>query len=88
MERSIHKQNRLNYRKLIAALTSEPARNESQHAGLLKLLAEKLARGVKPCISCTKTGAFAGDVLNTATAACQTRDRARPSTHPGRSCDS
>jgi hypothetical protein len=48
MERFIHEQNLLNYRKLIAASAIDPVRNETQHAWLLKLLAEEMANSVKP----------------------------------------
>jgi hypothetical protein len=48
MQRFIHEQNLLNYRKLLAASAIDPARNETQHAWLLKLLAEELAKGVTP----------------------------------------
>jgi len=48
MQRYIHEQNLLNYRKLIAASAIDPARNEIQHAWLLKLLAKETAIGIKP----------------------------------------
>jgi hypothetical protein len=48
MLRFIHEQKLLNYRKLIAASEIAPIRNEVQHAWLLKLLAEELAKGVAP----------------------------------------
>jgi hypothetical protein len=48
MERFIHEQNLLNFRKLIAASAIDPARNEIQHAWLLKLLAREIGNGVKP----------------------------------------
>jgi hypothetical protein len=48
MERYIHEQNLLNYRTLIAASAMDPARNEIQHAWLLKLLAKEIADGIRP----------------------------------------
>jgi hypothetical protein len=48
MERFIHEQNLLNYRRLIAASAIDPSRNETQHAWLLKLLAEEMANAIKP----------------------------------------
>jgi len=48
MERFIHEQNLLNYRRLIAASAIDPSRNETQHAWLLKLLAEEVANAIKP----------------------------------------
>jgi hypothetical protein len=48
MERYIHEQNLLSFRKLIAASAIDPARNEIQHAWLLKLLAKEIAHEIKP----------------------------------------
>jgi hypothetical protein len=48
LERFIHEQNLLNFRKLIAASAIDPARNEIQHAWLLKLLAKEIANDIKP----------------------------------------
>ena len=48
MERFIHEQNLLKFRKLIAESAIDPARNEIQHAWLLKLLAKETANVVKP----------------------------------------
>ena len=47
MERYIHEQNLLNYRTLIAPSAMDPARNEIQHAWLLKLLAKEIADGIR-----------------------------------------
>jgi hypothetical protein len=44
MERYIHEQNLVHYRRLIAASELDPSRDEVQHNWLLKLLADEIAR--------------------------------------------
>ena len=48
MDRFVHEQNMLRYRKLIAISEGDPARDETRHKMLLKLLADELAKDTKP----------------------------------------
>ena len=48
MDSFIHQQKMVNYRRLIAESERDPARNEIQHAWLLKLLADEEALPVAP----------------------------------------
>ena len=48
MDSFIHQQKLVNYRRLIAESERDPARNEVQHAWLLKLLAEEEAMDTAP----------------------------------------
>jgi len=52
MQRYVHDENIVRYRKLIAISEGDPSRDEARHQMLLRLLAEEQAKIDEPPINC------------------------------------